>query len=182
MKPQPRAGLFPTQCCPPASCDCSSGAHSLPSLRCFHPRGCLCGSKASRIVTSGACEQKGLCPVSLSPLEATDLTLLYSVGHSQPITQVPTMTTPHDFLPQCGEGWMPTCHAPSWETLKEKHFGLGLVRCWYTWKSRMRSPVNTLLKNPTTKPESNNQFKIRFLCTLNVQGGEGGGQQREIKV
>lgn len=41
----------------------------------------------------------------------------------------------------------------------------------------MRSPVNTLLKNPTTKPESNNQFKIRFLCILKVRGG--GGRQRE---
>lgn len=51
----------------------------------------------------------------------------------------------------------------------------------------MRSPVNTLLKNPTTKPESNNQFKIRFLCTLEVRGGGGGGrgrkegQQRKLK-
>lgn len=37
----------------------------------------------------------------------------------------------------------------------------------------MRSPINTLLKNPTTKPESNNQFKIRFLCILKVRGGLG---------
>lgn len=107
-KRQPQADLSPRSAVLPLRC--SSGAHSWPRLRCSHPRGCLCGSKASRIVTSGACEQKGLGPLSLSPLDATDLTLLYSFGCSQPITPVTTMTTPHDFHSWLEEGWVPTCH------------------------------------------------------------------------